>query len=228
MLKRDSNKSALKHVNRGKGDAVKVIVFMLVLMIAGGGLLWYISSVMNNAQERRGDGFVRPGDEVEDFAAADPTPSRSYTDPAILTSEYDEIITGSETDHVIAAFGGVSYHRQLGGRLELPIYGATGWAAVRTALRENPANNATTIMNLNPGDGFTILGESGNWWYVEIDKTIAGWVDVRACFINLPDVIPSIVYNIVNASGSIFRSSEVVRVSIEVVMELDLVISGGV
>lgn len=208
MFKRDSNRNALKHVNKGKSDAIKVIIFMLVLMIAGGGLLWYISSVMSNAEDRRyRRGFERPRDEVAD--AGDPAPGRVQTanDIEIITGEDDEIVFDPETGHVIAAMGGISYHRQLGGRLELPIYGATGWAAARTALREHPNATASTVLTLDPGDGFTILQESGNWWYVEIDKTIAGWVDARACFINLPDVIPSIVYNIVNASSSVFRSS---------------------
>jgi len=207
MFKQDKNRSALNHVNKGKSDAIKVVVFMLVLMIAGGGLLWYISSVMNNAEERRL--FVRPTDpdDPDDTGDVALAPSFTANDIEIIRAEYDEIITDPETGHVIAALGGISYHRQLGGRLELPIYGATGWAAARTAMRESPAANAATIMTLDPGDGFTILNESGNWWYVEVDKTIAGWVDNRACFINLPDVIPSMVYNIVNARSSIFRSS---------------------
>lgn len=207
MFKRYSNEAALKYVNKDRSNAVKVIVFILVLLIAGGGILWYSLSVMSSNQERRRSGFVRPVDEVA--STYEPTSPRSYpeSDTIIVIGTFDEIITDPETDHVIAAFGGVSYHRQLGGQLELPIYGATGWAAVNTSLRESPANNAATIMGLNPGDGFTILSESGNWWHVQIDNTIAGWVDVRACFINLPDVIPSIVYNIVNARSSIFRSS---------------------
>jgi len=207
MFERDRNKAALKYINKDKTNTAKVVVFILVLMIAGGGTLWYILNGMNFSPERRRDGFVRPADEVASMY--DPAPSGSHpsSDTIIVTGTHEQIIADPETDYVIAAFGGISYHRQLGGQLELPIYGATGWAAVRTSLRQNPANNATTIMYLNPGYGFTIISESGNWWYVEIDNAITGWVDVRTCFINLPDVIPSIVYNIVNARSSIFRSS---------------------
>ena len=206
MFNRDKNKSALNHVNKGKSDAIKVLVFMLVLMMAGGGLLWYISSVMGNAQERRN--FERPQDEVVD-AVETAQPDRAVTanDTEIVMGEYGEIILDPETGHVIAAMGGISYHRQLGGRLELPIYGATGWAGVRTALRQHPNATAATVLTLDPGEGFTIVREQGSWWYVEVDKTTTGWVDMRACLINLPDVIPSIVYNIPSVTGSLARSS---------------------
>jgi D-alanyl-D-alanine dipeptidase len=39
------------------------------------------------------------------------------------------------------------------------------------------------------------------------DGETEGWVDNRRCWINLPDVLPSIVYSIANASQSLFRSS---------------------
>ena len=93
-----------------------------------------------------------------------------------------------------------------GGVFELPVAGASGYAAVNLplygALREN------IIDMLTPGQGFTILEEQDDWWYVEASK-IRGWVFNKLCMINLPDIIPSIVHNNTNTYSSMFRSSGV-------------------
>jgi len=93
-----------------------------------------------------------------------------------------------------------------GGLLELPVIGASGYAAVSVAIRANPQANAESLHTLSPGEGFTILAEDGAWWYVDVG-TLRGWVQHRYCLINLPDVIPSIVYDITNAYASLKRSS---------------------
>jgi len=93
------------------------------------------------------------------------------------------------------------------GRLELPVVGATGWAASTLVLRSEPRASSDRIINLVPGDAFVIFEESDNWWNVILPNEVSGWVEVNRCFINLPDVIPSIVYNISNAVSSEFRSS---------------------
>ena len=105
---------------------------------------------------------------------------------------------------------GISYVEQ-GGRLELPVNGATGWAAVSMPLYDEPSQNADTIVQLTAGQGFTIVKEYGEWWYIRIGGTsdtndISGWVQHRACFVNLPDVIPSLVFDITNAYSSVKRS----------------------
>ena len=65
---------------------------------------------------------------------------------------------------------------------------------------------AGALMVLKPGTAFTILKESGDWWEVEVQENV-GWVEHRYCLINLPDVVPSIVYNDTNSYSSIFVSS---------------------
>jgi len=99
----------------------------------------------------------------------------------------------------------INYYEQ-GGLLELPVIGASGYAAVTIQLRAEPQPNAESLLTLSPGQGFTILGEYGAWWYVAREE-IRGWVPHRYCLINLPDVIPSIIYDITNAYGSLKRSS---------------------
>ena len=94
---------------------------------------------------------------------------------------------------------------------ELPVAGATGWMASTYAqyqsLRSDPDVKADVILKLNPGEGFVILEEHGSWWKVRTGNGTKGWVQHIACFINLPDVLPSIVYLNTNAVSSVFKSS---------------------
>lgn len=93
---------------------------------------------------------------------------------------------------------------------EKSLFGATGWAAIDLPLKELPDSNSTTIVSVGTGQTFTILGENENYWEIVYtdSQNISrhGYVQHAYCMINLPDVIPSIKYNITNASGSIYRS----------------------
>ena len=93
------------------------------------------------------------------------------------------------------------------GNLELPVLGATGWAAVRLTLYNQAATTSDSISTLSAGDVFTIIDEFDSWWHVRLPNQTTGWVETRMCFINLPDVLPSIVYDIQNSYSSQFRSS---------------------
>ena len=92
---------------------------------------------------------------------------------------------------------------QEGGAFELPLAGATGYAAIITPVYDSDSN---IVLTLEPGQGFTIVREEGEWWHIAVD-TVSGWVISRYCFVNLPDIIPSIVYNNTNTYASLFRSS---------------------
>ena len=89
---------------------------------------------------------------------------------------------------------------------ELPISGSSGYAVVDLPVYGMASEYANMVLTLSPGQGFTILGEQGDWWYVEANQT-RGWVLHEFCLINLPDIIPSIVYNNTNTYASLFRSS---------------------
>jgi D-alanyl-D-alanine dipeptidase len=83
---------------------------------------------------------------------------------------------------------------------ELPVAGASGYAAVELTLY-GPGEDGP-IGTLKAGTGFTILRESNQWWQVRLEDETIGWVLHSSCLINLPDVIPSIVYDNTNTYGS--------------------------
>ena len=80
-----------------------------------------------------------------------------------------------------------------------------------------PSPVAGAMAMLPSGTDFTILEEQGKWWKVQCTADyqedgekrhgeIIGWVEHRYCLINLPDVIPSMIYNATNGYSSVFVS----------------------
>ena len=73
---------------------------------------------------------------------------------------------------------------------------------------------------LAPGTPFTVLREEGAWWEIAVtadcftdeeqieteSRETTGWVEHKYCFVNLPDVIPSIIYDATNSYSSHFVS----------------------
>ena len=77
-------------------------------------------------------------------------------------------------------------------------------SALKSAGALSSYEGAVTVWE--PGVAFVILEENGNWWRVSRGSE-TGWIDHRYCMINLPDVIPSIIYDDANAYSSRFVSS---------------------
>lgn len=82
---------------------------------------------------------------------------------------------------------------------------------------EPPTLTDGALALLKPGAAFVILQESNSWWKVQCETdymegeqkkhgVLIGWVEHRYCMINLPDVIPSMVYDDTNAYASAFIS----------------------
>ncbi|MFO8069030.1 MAG: M15 family metallopeptidase [Alkalibacterium sp.] len=94
------------------------------------------------------------------------------------------------------------------GEFELPIVGAAGYASVKQTLYEEPAADAEILRELSPGTPFEIRGEAGKYWLVQ-SASFEGWIEHRFAFINLPDVVPSIIYDHTNSYDSLFQSSHV-------------------
>jgi len=90
---------------------------------------------------------------------------------------------------------------------ELPLIGATGFALRDMYLQDTASENAVGNNAISAGDAFRIVNTHDNhWWYVERNG-YTGWVDNRFCMVNLPDIIPSIVFINSNSSHSVFTSS---------------------
>lgn len=89
---------------------------------------------------------------------------------------------------------------------ELPIVGAAGYPSVDQPLHAEPNPNSDALGELPAGTPFQIRAEEGGWWYVETSSS-TGWIEHKFAFINLPDVVPSIIYDHTNSYESQFRSS---------------------
>ena len=91
---------------------------------------------------------------------------------------------------------------------ELPVQGATGYASIELNIRKEASSSSDLVKKLSPGTGFEIIGENGNWLKIEANG-ITGWANKKYVMINLPDIIPSIIYDDTNSYSSLFKSSEI-------------------
>lgn len=89
---------------------------------------------------------------------------------------------------------------------ELSVIGATGYVSVNTQVYSDRGLSVAED-ELLATDAFYITEDLGLVWRIQSYGGIDGYIDNSTCFINLPDIIPSIVYNITNSSASIFVSS---------------------
>ena len=85
---------------------------------------------------------------------------------------------------------------------------------------EPPTLTDGALALLKPGTAFTVLEEQGEWWHIAVTadcftdeeqtathtQETTGWVEHKYCFVNLPDVIPSIIYDATNSYSSHFVS----------------------
>ena len=96
--------------------------------------------------------------------------------------------------------------QQYVGDLELPALGATGYTSIALDLKTSANSDSKTIEILEAGTAFEIVGEEGKWWLIQ-NESSTGWVQHTYCLINLPDVIPSIIYDNTNTYSSKYLSS---------------------
>ncbi len=72
-----------------------------------------------------------------------------------------------------------------------------------------PSLTEGSIALLPAGTPMTVLREKGGWWQIRCTlkkSEVTGWIEHRSCLINLPDVIPSIIYDAANGYASRFVS----------------------
>ncbi len=90
------------------------------------------------------------------------------------------------------------------------VVGSTAYSALNNQLylKEKPDANSKSIILIETSEPFKILEEANNWWKIEYKNNV-GYVDNTYCMINLPDYIPSIEYNIMDAKENIYTASGV-------------------
>lgn len=91
---------------------------------------------------------------------------------------------------------------------ELPVANASGYAFVDLNVRARADTNAEITGKLKQSEGFRVVEEIGTFWKIAAANGTTGYVKHQYCYINLPDVLPSIVYRNSNASSSLLRVGE--------------------
>lgn len=89
----------------------------------------------------------------------------------------------------VSAASGITYYEN---NFELPLYGATGC----------PVKN---VAGITAGTAFTIIAEEGSNLKVKLQNGTETTIAKSFCMINLPDVVPSIKYDITNSYNSVFK-----------------------
>lgn len=145
---------------------------------------WFLTGCQQSAVEERAVSFQPQLESSAPNAGSDPVLRGALDDDAILR---EGIVVPQN--------------------FELPLEGSTGFAgAAVMPLYEKPDENSTVLRRLAAGDMFYIRKESGAYWQVCLLDGTVGWLEHAFCMINLPDVLPSIVYENPNATASIFKT----------------------
>ncbi|ONI43453.1 hypothetical protein AN640_06370, partial [Candidatus Epulonipiscium fishelsonii] len=91
-------------------------------------------------------------------------------------------------------------------QFELPLYNSMGYS-LPTLLRTHASLDAEIVRVLSAGEIFLIKEEVGEWLKIEFESGETGYVSAMHTMINLPDIVPSVVYNATNGYSSVFHSS---------------------
>lgn len=91
---------------------------------------------------------------------------------------------------------------------ELPVNGASGFAAVDINLRQYDDGSGSILQVVKAGEAFTILEDNGYAYLkVQTPEGKVGYAFSDYVMVNLPDVIPSIVYECVNSEYAVYHSA---------------------
>ncbi|MBO5999883.1 MAG: hypothetical protein J6P87_09360 [Lachnospiraceae bacterium] len=90
------------------------------------------------------------------------------------------------------------------GMFELPVSGAAGFASVAMNITDSYGK---IVGSLQQGEAFTINRDVGSLLTITKADGTSGYIPENLCMVNLPDILPSILYTDTNSDSSIFRSS---------------------
>jgi D-alanyl-D-alanine dipeptidase len=178
-------------MNRSNKSKVVVVLISLILLAAL--LVLYACGDIIKGK----DGLIRSSAHEQKTIADTPVPQSAQPDKA---SSGDDADAPSEDG---ASPAPLIYS----GDLELPVNGATGFASIDMKIYSEADSTGSSASTIKAGSAFLIQSEDADWWQIQSGEG-DGWVQHRYCMINLPDVIPSIIYDDTNAYASLFRSSD--------------------
>lgn len=117
------------------------------------------------------------------------------------------LVKNSYVDYIYLDSNGVAQDKI--GDFSATLYGAVAWANQDLNIRAKATQNSKKIGIVAAGDKMTILSsENSSTKYIKIKyNNQVGYVYSNFIYINLPDVIPDMIYNISNADKSIYKTS---------------------
>lgn len=119
-----------------------------------------------------------------------------------------KLIKDTYVDYIYLDKDGVAQKKI--GDFSATLYGAIAWANQKLNIRSNANMNSSLLGTIPVGGKMTILSsDNPSTKYIKIKyNNIVGYVYSDYIYINLPDIMPDIVYNITNADSSIFKSAD--------------------
>lgn len=137
------------------------------------------------------------------------TPSISRTNYTALgwASSFDASTTITGSKGILSISSPATYYAITKINTDGIETGCTGWMSVNNYYYES-ASTSSSKNNISSGTAFTIEGLDGSFFKVSIPN-VSGYkyVEHKYVMINLSDYIPSMTFDITNASSSIYKSS---------------------
>ena len=117
------------------------------------------------------------------------------------------LVKNTYVDYIYLDSNGVAQKKI--GNFSATLYGAVAWANQDLNIRAKATQNSKKIGTVDAGDKMTILSsENSSTKYIKIKyNNQVGYVYSNFIYINLPDVIPDMIYSISNADKSIYKTS---------------------
>ena len=110
---------------------------------------------------------------------------------------------------LIAMFAAVLAHQEQAqcacDYFELPIEGTTGYGVIDLTLRSGDSSKSRKLGVIPAGEAFVILSEGSQYFEVDYEGQV-GYAHKNYVMVNLPDLVPSVIYDAINSYDSQFRS----------------------
>lgn len=115
--------------------------------------------------------------------------------------------TNKYVEYIYLDSNGVAQAKK--GNFSVTIYGAQGWVTEKLNIRNQSNWQGTSLGVVPEASRVTILDTDTNGFIKIKYNNITGFIPINYLFINLPDVMPYVIYEISNANKSIFKVADV-------------------